>query len=96
MNEVGDFKKSEFRYRSPRRQNCRGGVWAAMNGDVETARWAAQKLLARPTGLHIEKFRSLPMFRHMARWAGKEAEALRLAGVPERCRLRRSARRFGW
>lgn len=58
-------------------------AWSAMNGDLETARWAARKLLAAQPDFTIEKFRSLPMFRHMARWADKVAEALRLAGVPE-------------
>ncbi|RVP94385.1 BTAD domain-containing putative transcriptional regulator [Sinorhizobium meliloti] len=58
-------------------------AWSAMNGDLETARWAARKLLAAQPDFTIEKFRSLPMFRDIPKWADKVSEALRLAGVPD-------------
>jgi len=58
-------------------------TWSAMSGDLETARWAAQKLLAAQPGFTIERYRSLPMFRHLPMWADQVAEALRLAGLPE-------------
>ncbi|TIT23354.1 MAG: hypothetical protein E5W70_08740 [Mesorhizobium sp.] len=33
--------------------------WSAMNGDLETARWAARKLMAAQPSFTIEKYRSL-------------------------------------
>jgi len=59
-------------------------AWAAMSEDLETARWAARKLLALQPSFTIEQYLSLPFFRHMPKWADKVAEALRLAGLPER------------
>jgi TolB-like protein len=59
-------------------------AWSAMDGDLETARWAARKLLAAQPGFTIDQYRSLPFFRHMPEWADQVAEALRLAGLPER------------
>jgi TolB-like protein/DNA-binding SARP family transcriptional activator len=59
-------------------------AWSAMNGDLETARWAAQKLLAAQPGFTIKQYRSLPFFRRMPKWADQVAEALRLTGLPER------------
>ncbi|PDT50381.1 hypothetical protein CO661_01710 [Sinorhizobium fredii] len=59
-------------------------AWSAMSGDLETARWAAQKLLAAQPGFTIEQYRLLPFFRHLPKWADQVAEALRLAGLPER------------
>lgn len=59
-------------------------AWSAMDGDLETARWAARKLLAAQPGFTIEQYRSLPFFRYMPEWADQVAEALRLAGLPER------------
>jgi hypothetical protein len=55
-----------------------------MSGDLETARWAAQKLLAAQPGFTINRYRSLPIFRHLPKWADQVAEALKLAGLPER------------
>jgi GH25 family lysozyme M1 (1,4-beta-N-acetylmuramidase) len=55
-----------------------------MSGDLETARWAAQKLLAAQPGFTIAQYRSLPFFRHLPKWADHVAEALSLAGLPER------------
>jgi hypothetical protein len=59
-------------------------TWSAMSGDLDTARWAARKLLAAQPGFTIEQYLSLPMFRHLSKWADQVAEALRLAGLPER------------
>ncbi len=59
-------------------------AWSAMDGDLETARWAARKLLATQPDFTIEQYRSLPFFRYMPEWADQVAEALRLAGLPER------------
>ncbi|MDX8450299.1 hypothetical protein RFN31_32555, partial [Mesorhizobium sp. VK3C] len=59
-------------------------AWSAMSGDLETARWAAQKLLTAQPDFTIERYRSLPFFRHMPEWADQVSEALRLTGLPER------------
>ncbi|MCY1334212.1 putative PEP-CTERM system TPR-repeat lipoprotein [compost metagenome] len=59
-------------------------AWSAMSGDMETARWAARKLLVAQPDFTIEQYRSLPFFRHLPKWADQVAEALRLAGLPER------------
>lgn len=58
-------------------------AWSAMSGDLETARWAAQKLLAAQPGFTIAQYRSLPFFQHLPKWADQVADALRLAGLPE-------------
>lgn len=59
-------------------------AWSAMSGDLETARWAAQKLLTAQPGFTIERYRSLPIFRNTPEWADKVVEALIQAGLPER------------
>ncbi|MDX8481743.1 BTAD domain-containing putative transcriptional regulator [Mesorhizobium sp. VK24D] len=59
-------------------------AWSAMSGDLETARWAAQKLLTAQPNFTIERYRSLPFFTHMSEWADRVVEALKLAGLPER------------
>ena len=59
-------------------------AWSAMNGDLGTARWAAQKLLAVQPGFTIAQYRSLPFFQHIPKWADQVAVALRKAGLPER------------
>lgn len=59
-------------------------AWSAMGGDLETARWAAQKLMAAQPSFTIERFRSLPLFRNTPEWAEQVVEALKLAGLPER------------
>ncbi|MDX8518130.1 BTAD domain-containing putative transcriptional regulator [Mesorhizobium dulcispinae] len=59
-------------------------AWSAMGGDLETARWAAQKLMAGQPSFTIERFRSLPIFRNTPEWANKVVEGLKLAGLPER------------
>jgi tetratricopeptide (TPR) repeat protein len=58
-------------------------AWAGMSGDVETAGWAAQRLLAAQPDFTIEQYRSLPMFRQFPAWADQMAEGLRLAGLPD-------------
>ncbi|WP_167506984.1 MULTISPECIES: hypothetical protein [unclassified Mesorhizobium] len=57
---------------------------SAMNGDLETARWAAQKLMAAQPSFTIERFRSLPVFDNTPEWANQVAEDLKLAGLPGR------------
>jgi TolB-like protein len=59
-------------------------AWSAMSGDLETARWAALKLLAAQPGFTIERYRSLPIFRNTPQWADQVVEALLQAGLPER------------
>ncbi|WP_245468132.1 MULTISPECIES: BTAD domain-containing putative transcriptional regulator [unclassified Mesorhizobium] len=59
-------------------------AWSAMDGDLETARWAAQKLLTVQPDFTIERFRLLPIFRNTPEWADQMVEALKLAGLPER------------
>lgn len=59
-------------------------AWSAMSGDLETARWAAQKLLAAQPDFTIERYRSLPFFTHMSEWADRVVRALKQAGLPER------------
>ncbi|MEI2302243.1 adenylate/guanylate cyclase domain-containing protein [Ensifer sp. MJa1] len=59
-------------------------AWSAMNGDLETARWAAQKLLAAEPGFTIERYRALPWFQSIPQWQDRMAEGLRMAGLPER------------
>jgi len=59
-------------------------AWSALNGDLESARWAARKLLHSQPDFTIRRYRALPMFRHVPQWEDRLAEGLRLAGLPER------------
>lgn len=59
-------------------------AWSALAGDMETARWAAQKLLAAEAGFTIERYRALPWFQRIPQWRDRMAEGLRQSGVPER------------
>ncbi|MCK3777237.1 hypothetical protein MZK49_10875 [Ensifer sesbaniae] len=59
-------------------------AWSAMSGDLETARWAAQKLLAAEPGFTIDRYRALPWFQNIPQWQHQMAEGLRKAGLPER------------
>jgi len=59
-------------------------AWSAMNGDLETSRWAARKLLAAEPGFTIDRYRALPWFQNILRWQDQMAEGLRKAGLPER------------
>jgi hypothetical protein len=58
-------------------------AWASMAGDEETARWAAQRLMAAEPGFTIQRYLTRPVFRSMPEWAGQMSEGLRRAGVPE-------------
>ncbi|WDZ80580.1 adenylate/guanylate cyclase domain-containing protein (plasmid) [Ensifer adhaerens] len=58
-------------------------AWSAMSGDLETARWAAGKLLAAEPGFTIDRYRALPWFQNIPRWQDQMAEGLRKAGLPE-------------
>jgi TolB-like protein/Tfp pilus assembly protein PilF len=58
-------------------------AWSALNSDLESARWAARKLLGAQPDFTIRRFRTLPMFRHVPQWEDRLAEGLRLAGLPE-------------
>jgi TolB-like protein/class 3 adenylate cyclase len=59
-------------------------AWAAMNGDLETAHRAARLLMQYQPQFTIERYCSLPFFRHTRDWADRVAQALKLAGLPER------------
>ncbi|HEV7322128.1 MAG TPA: tetratricopeptide repeat protein [Ensifer sp.] len=59
-------------------------AWSAMSGDLQTARWAARKLLAGEPGFTIERYRALPWFRNISQWEDQMAAGLRQAGLPER------------
>ncbi len=59
-------------------------AWAAMAGDLETARWAAGRLMATEPDFTIERYLTRPVFRGEPQWARKTVEALRLVGLPER------------
>ncbi len=59
-------------------------AWSSMDGDHETARWAATKLLAAEPDFTIERYMKRPVFRAVPEWADQMAEALRRVGVPER------------
>lgn len=59
-------------------------AWSAMNCDLKTARWAAQKLLTAEPSFTIERYRALPLFQDIPQWADQMAEGMRQAGLPER------------
>jgi TolB-like protein len=59
-------------------------AWSALTGDLKTARWAAEKLIAVQPDFTIEQYRALPLFQNVPQWADQMAEGLRLAGLPER------------
>lgn len=59
-------------------------AWSAMSGDMKTARWAAQKLVAAEPGFTIERYRALPWFQNIPQWQNRMAEGLLQAGLPER------------
>lgn len=57
--------------------------WAAMGGDVESARMAARNLLAVQPDFTIRNYLSIPTFRTMPDYRGRLAQGLRDAGLPE-------------
>ncbi len=59
-------------------------AWASMQGDEETARWAAEKLLIAEPDFTIQRYLTRPVFRAVPQWADEMAEGLRKAGLPER------------
>jgi TolB-like protein len=59
-------------------------AWSAWSRDLETARWAAQRLLTAQPDFTIERFRALPVARNIPHYAVRMAEGLRLAGLPEK------------
>ncbi len=58
-------------------------TWSAMSNDLQTARWAANKLLEVQPDFTIEHYRSLPFFKNLPEWADSVAEALKSVGLPE-------------
>ncbi len=59
-------------------------AWAAMKDDLETAHWAARVLMQHQPDFTVERYCSLPFFRYTRNWADQVAQALKLAGLPER------------
>jgi tetratricopeptide (TPR) repeat protein len=57
--------------------------WAALAGDLPTARSAARKLLAAQPDFTIRRFLEVPAFRDMPEYRDRMAQGLRDAGVPE-------------
>ena len=72
--------------RFPNATWCYRGLaaYAAWSGDLETARWAAQKLLAAEPQFTIERYKALPLYRNARRIQDRMVEGYRLAGVPEK------------
>jgi hypothetical protein len=58
-------------------------AWSAMKGDIEMARWAAQKLLAAHPEFTIERYLGIPTFRNVPAFRDGMAAGLRAAGLPE-------------
>jgi TolB-like protein len=58
-------------------------AWSAMNGDLETARWAARKLLSAHPDFTIKRYMALPAFREMSSFRARMAAGMRQAGLPE-------------
>lgn len=57
--------------------------WAAMAGDLETARAAARKLLAANPEFTIKRYLAIPAFQDMPEYLDRMAQGLRDAGLPE-------------
>ena len=57
--------------------------WAAIAGDLPTARSAARTLLAAQPDFTIQRFLAVPAFRGMAEYLDRMAQGLRDAGLPE-------------
>jgi TolB-like protein len=57
--------------------------WAAMAGDLETARTAARRLLAAQPDFSIRRFLAVPTFQDMPEYRDRLAQGLRDAGLPE-------------
>jgi TolB-like protein len=57
--------------------------WAAMAGDMKTARSAARKLLAANPDFTIRHYLAIPGFQDMSEYHARLAQGLRDAGLPE-------------
>jgi TolB-like protein len=57
--------------------------WAAMAGDMETARSAARKLLATNPDFTIQRYLAIPGFQNMPEYRARLVRGLRDAGLPE-------------
>jgi TolB-like protein/Flp pilus assembly protein TadD len=57
--------------------------WAAMAGDMETARSAARKLLATNPDFTIQRYLAIPGFQNMPDYRDRLVRGLRDAGLPE-------------
>lgn len=57
--------------------------WAAMAGDMSTARLAARNLLAVHPGFTIRRYLAIPAFQDMPEYRDELAQGLRDAGLPE-------------
>lgn len=58
-------------------------AWAGMAGNMETARWAARKLLAVNPDFTIRRYLAIPGFRDMGEYFDRMVQGLRDAGLPE-------------
>ena len=57
--------------------------WAAMAGDLTTARAAARRLLAAHPDFTIRRYLAIPTFQDMPQYRDRLAQGLRDAGLPE-------------
>jgi TolB-like protein len=58
-------------------------AWAAMAGDMATARTSARKLLTASPNFTIRQYRAIPGFQNMPEYHTRLAQGLLEAGVPE-------------
>jgi TolB-like protein len=58
-------------------------AWAGTAGDMETARWAARKLLAANPDFTIRRYLAIPGFKDMGEYLDQQVQGLRAAGLPE-------------
>jgi TolB-like protein len=58
-------------------------AWAGMAGDLETARWAARKLLAANPDFTIRRYLEIPGFKDTPEYRDRMVQGLRDAGLPE-------------
>lgn len=58
-------------------------AFAGTAGDMETARWAARKLLAANPDFTIRRYLAIPGFKDMGKYLDQQVRGLRAAGLPE-------------
>jgi TolB-like protein len=58
-------------------------AFAGTAGDMETARWAASKLLAANPDFTIRRYLAIPGFKDMGEYLDQQVQGLRAAGLPE-------------